>query len=75
MDISLLVDIQWLQDNLSNSNIEVLENAWIKESYAKAHIDGAFCVPGHPYLKSIDSEGELTPYVMQTAEFAELCKK
>lgn len=73
MEVPLLVDTQWLQSNLSNSNIEILENAWIKEAYFKAHIDGAFCVPGHPYLKSIDSEGERTPHVMQIDEFAELC--
>jgi len=75
MGIPLLVGTPWLQDNLSNPNIEVLENAWIKDAYSKAHIDGAFCVPGHPYLKSIDSAGERTNHVMQTDEFTELCEQ
>ena len=75
MEVPLFVDIPWLQNNLSNSNIEILENAWTKEAYSKAHIEGAFCVPGHPYLKSIDNEGERTNHVMQNNEFAELCVK
>ena len=75
MEVPLLVGTQWLQNNLSNSNIEILENAWIKEAYSKAHIEGAFCVPGHPYLKSLNNDGERTDHVMQNDEFAELCVK
>jgi thiosulfate/3-mercaptopyruvate sulfurtransferase len=69
----LLVDTQWLHGNLDNPEIGIIENAWMADSYQKAHICGAICVPGHPYLKRNDADGERTQVVMDAQEFTELC--
>ena len=67
------VSPQWLHDNLGNSGIQIIENAWVPESYFRAHIPGAVPVPCHPHLKRFDTAGEKTQYVMTAAEFGELC--
>lgn len=73
MQQRLLVSPQWLQDNLANPALAVIENPWINDAYQKAHISGAYCVPGHPYLKQLAADGTLTRRVMGPTAFAELC--
>lgn len=73
MQIPLLVSQQWLHDNLTNPEIQVIENAWIRESYHKAHISGAFYLPVHPYLKKINANKERTQQVMEFEDFMALC--
>lgn len=73
MNIPLLVSPQWLHDNLDNPLIGIIENSFLYESYHKAHIRGAGYVPGPPYLKKIDANGERTQYVMGAEEFLSLC--
>ncbi|MCW8894061.1 MAG: rhodanese-like domain-containing protein [Deltaproteobacteria bacterium] len=73
MDIPLLVSPQWLHDNLANPNIQVIENGWIADAYLKAHIAGALCTPGHPYLKKYDDNDELTQQVLDAVEFTAFC--
>lgn len=73
MDIPLLVSPQWLYENLTNPQIQVIENAWFADSYQKAHIDGAVCSPSNPYLKRYDEKGEKTQYVMGAEEFFTVC--
>jgi len=73
MNIPLVVSPQWLQKNLYDPAIQVIENGWIRDAYQKAHIDGAVSVPGHPYLKHINVDGEQTQHVMNAGEFKSLC--
>lgn len=73
MQIPPLVSPRWLYDNLDNPAVGVIENAWLQDSYFKAHIPGAFHVPVHPYLKRFDDTGQRTPHVMAPDDFAALC--
>jgi thiosulfate/3-mercaptopyruvate sulfurtransferase len=73
MKYPLLISPQWLYDNLNNSEIEIIENSWITDSYTKAHIKGAFSVPHHPHLKRNSANGERTQYVMEPVTFLNLC--
>lgn len=70
---SPLLSPKWLADNLDNPGIQVIENAWVPDSYLKAHIRGAMAMPCHPHLKRFDADGEKTQYVMPADEFADLC--
>ena len=73
MERPLLVSTQWLQDHLNDPAVEIIENAWVADSYSKAHIKGAFRVPGHPYLKKFTDNGERTRHVMAPEAFSGLC--
>lgn len=73
MQIPLLVSQQWLLDNLANPEFQVIENAWNRESYHKAHICGALYVPVHPYLKKFNANKERTQQVMEAEDFMALC--
>jgi len=68
-----VVSPDWLYDNLDQPGIQVIENAGIPDSYLKAHIAGAICLPCHPHLKQLDAAGEITQHLMPAAEFAALC--
>ncbi len=68
-----LVSPDWLQDNLDDPGLQVIENAWFPDSYLKAHIRGAVRLPCHPHIKRFDADGERTQHVMEPAEFAALC--
>ncbi len=68
-----LVSPQWLRDRLAEPGIQVVENAWVRESYARAHIPGAVPVRCHPHLKRFDTAGQKTQHVMSEREFGELC--
>lgn len=74
MSIPLLVSPQWLHENLANPYVQVIENAWVKDSYFKAHITGAFPVPVHPYLKKFAANGDRTQHVMKAEDFSALCQ-
>lgn len=73
MKYPLLVSPQWLHDNLNNPEVDIIENSWVTDSYSKAHIEGAFCVPYHPYLKRNAANGERTQNVMEPVTFLDLC--
>ena len=73
MEISPLVDPQWLYDNLANPAIQVIENAWFSEAYHRAHITGALKTPVHPHLKKFNVAGERTMHVMDAGDFAAFC--
>ncbi len=73
MPTPLVVTPEWLHDNLDNPAVQVIENAWVPDSYLKAHIRGAVCVPCHPHLKRFAADGEKTQYVMGAGEFGDLC--
>ncbi|SDZ96742.1 thiosulfate/3-mercaptopyruvate sulfurtransferase [Desulfuromusa kysingii] len=73
MTIPLLVSPEWLQENLNNSQIQVIENPRNKSSYLQGHIPGAVCSPTNPHLKRYDTNGEKTQYVMTADEFQTVC--
>jgi len=68
-----LVSPAWLYKNLDSSGIQIIENAWVPESYSRAHIPGAIPVPCHPHLKRFDTAGKKTRHVMTAGEFSKLC--
>ena len=73
MTVPQTVSASWLQANLDQPGIQVIETSWIPDSYLKAHISGAVSLPCHPHLKRFDNDGEKTQYVMETDEFVDLC--
>jgi thiosulfate/3-mercaptopyruvate sulfurtransferase len=73
MSAPVLVSPKWLNDHLADPNVQVIENAWDKDSYFKAHISGAFALPVHPYLKKFTAQGERTQHVMEPEVFSALC--
>lgn len=74
MGLPPAVSGEWLQANLDNPGIQVIENAWIPDSYGKAHIPGAIDWPAHPHLKRFTADGERTQHVLTSGEFADLCE-
>lgn len=68
-----VVSPDWLQDNLDQPGIRVIENAGVPDSYLKAHITGAIALPCHPHLKHLDAEGAVTRHIMPADEFGALC--
>jgi len=73
MKIPLLVSQQWLYDNHTHPEVQIIENAWVRESYHKAHVSGALFLPVHPYLKKFDVNQERTQHVMEPEDFMVLC--
>jgi len=73
MKYPLLVNPQWLHDNLDNSEIEIIDNSRVIDFYSRSPIKGAFGVPHHPYLKRHSASGELTQHVMERKTFLTLC--
>ncbi|MBK9343762.1 MAG: hypothetical protein IPN07_12180 [Dehalococcoidia bacterium] len=52
----LLAEPDWLQANLDNPNVRVIDCATL-EAYRRAHIPGAVQLPVHYYIKEEDPEG------------------
>ena len=75
MSIPLLVSPQWLNENLEDPSISVIESAWYGEGYLRAHIPGAVRTPYHPHLKQFDRKDVKTPYLLDKDEFATLCRR
>jgi len=74
MDIPPLVSPQWLHDNLSHPDVQVIESGWITDGYSKAHISGALSSPRHPHLKKVDAGGERSLHLLEAAEFSDFCR-
>ncbi|MBK9343768.1 MAG: hypothetical protein IPN07_12210 [Dehalococcoidia bacterium] len=51
----LLAEPDWLQANLDNPNVRVIDCATL-EAYRRAHIPGAVQLPVHYYIKEEDPE-------------------
>ena len=50
----LLTDTEWLQNNLSNKDIRIVDCGYW-EAYKRAHIPGAVGIPGDHYFKDPDT--------------------
>jgi len=68
----MLVSPQWLDANKDKDDIVIVDCPWEYYSYARAHIPGALCRPGHSYIKALDQEGEETVLVASESEFQKL---
>ncbi|MDA2918062.1 sulfurtransferase [Desulfobacterota bacterium AH_259_B03_O07] len=67
-----LVSVAWLKQNKDNPHLLIIDCPWDEGSYARAHIPGAVCRPGHAYVKAKDKEGRLTKILPGADEFKEL---
>ena len=71
----LLAEPDWLQANLDNPNVRVIDCATV-EAYRRAHIAGAVQLPVHYYIKENDPEGsDHGTLVMPPREFEDLMSK
>jgi len=68
----ILVSPQWLDENKENDKLLIVDCPWEYYSYTRAHIPGAVCRPGHPYIKELDEKGGQTVLVANEAEFQKL---
>ncbi|GMT48741.1 MAG: sulfurtransferase [bacterium] len=71
-DTALLVEPEWLYKHKDDPNVVVVDCPWDYHSYARAHIHGAVCRPGHPYVKGQDLYGRLSLHVQGSKDFKEL---
>ncbi len=69
----ILVSPQWLSENIDNPNLVIVDCPWAADAYSKAHIPGAVCRPGHCYIKSADSDGNMSIFLQNESEFEKLC--
>lgn len=71
----LLAEPDWLQANLDNPNVRIIDCATL-EAYRRAHITGAVQLPVHYYIKENDPEGsDHGTLVMPPADFEALMGK
>lgn len=68
----MLVSPQWLDQNKDDPNLVIVDCPWEYYSYTRAHIPGAVCRPGHPYIKSLDEDGGQTVLVAGAPEVKKL---
>ncbi|HEO65631.1 MAG TPA: sulfurtransferase, partial [Spirochaetes bacterium] len=61
-------------EHKDDPNLVIVDCPWDYHSYARAHIQGAVCRPGHPYVKGQDSFGQLTLHIQGPNDFKELVK-
>lgn len=68
----MLVSPQWLDANKHNDDLVIIDCPWEYYSYTRAHIPGAVCRPGHPYIKALDGDGGQTVLVAGPSEVEKL---
>ncbi len=71
-DTALLVEPEWLYTHKDDPNVVIVDCPWDYHSYARAHIPGALCRPGHPYIKEQDPYGRLSLHIQGSNQFKEL---
>lgn len=64
----LLVEVNWLFENIGNENIVVID-CDSADAYARGHIPGSVHLPTHMYVKSTTDK----LFVMSPDEFASMC--
>ena len=72
MNNHFLVSAEWLNDNIDNESLKIVEAPWKPESYNRAHIKNARCLCCHSYLKSEDTDGNRSAHVCDATEFKTL---
>lgn len=70
----MLVSPEWLNQNKEDPNLVIVDCPWEYYSYTRAHIPGAVCRPGHPYIKALDDEGGQTVLVAGPSEVGKLLR-
>lgn len=71
----MLVSPEWLNENLEDPNLVIVDCPWEYYSYTRAHIPGAVCRPGHSYIKKVDDEVGQTVLVAEVEEVDKLLKE
>ena len=72
MNNQFLTSAEWLNDNIDNESLKIVEAPWKQDSYNRAHIKGARCLSRHSYLKSEDANGNRSVHVCDESEFKTL---
>ncbi len=67
-DKNLLVNVEWLALNVSDSNVVVID-CDSADAYARGHIPGSVHLPTHMYVKSAKDK----LFVMDENEFSSMC--
>ncbi len=68
----MLVSPKWLNQHLDDPDLVIVDCPWEYYSYTRAHIPGAVCRPGYPYIKTLDDNGGQTVYLATEPEFSKL---
>ncbi|MCH8029580.1 MAG: sulfurtransferase [Candidatus Dadabacteria bacterium] len=68
----ILVSPHWLMEHKDDSDLLIVDCPWDSGSYARAHIPGALCRPGHAYVKAVDGEGNQSWFLPTQSEFEKL---
>lgn len=68
----ILVSPEWVEEHKDDPNLVLVDCPWEHYSYTRAHIPGAICRPGHPYIKALDEEGGQTVLLATESEFQKL---
>ena len=66
-----VVSPAWLAGHLDDPQVKIIETPWKRDGYDRAHIEGARCLPWHPYLKA-EEDGNRSLHVLGEAEFVDL---
>ena len=70
-----LVSPQWLYEHKDESDLVIVDCPWEFYSYTRAHIPGAKCRLGHPYVKSKDENGNPILHLPSPEEIIKLTKE
>ncbi len=69
-----LIHVEWLSENYQEDNVVIVDCHWDVNAYLRAHIPNAILRPGHPYIKSEDTEGNPSKHLPNPEEFELLMK-
>lgn len=70
-----LTTVEWLSENYGEDNLVIVDCHWDPNAYLRAHIPGAIMRPGHPYIKSEDSEGKPSKQLPTADQFEDLMNR
>ena len=70
-----LTDVNSLSNDLRNENLIIVDCHWDSNAYLRAHIPDAIMRTGHPYIKSMDQNGNPSKYMPDSVQFVDLMKK
>lgn len=76
VNTDLLVEPQWLFDNLDDKNLVIVDcDIYNQNAYARAHIPNAVKQPRHHWIKSENEDGTPKQYLPTLEEYTDLMAK
>ncbi len=72
MENAYTVSVDWLNQNLEQKGLKIVEAPWKADRYNRAHIKKARGLPCHSYLKAEDAQSNRLAYVFDEASFMEM---